>query len=408
MSNSIQTVDLVANAILSEFVNNNSLLLTGARTYEQDFQMEDYQVGDSLRIRKQNVFNVSDGRISTPQDVIEEVETLKIAHQFNSEINYTSKELTLFVNTGQGPFNERYIRPLVQEITKKMEETIATQAISEIYNYAGSPGTPINSFAAVDIISAQMQELGMPVFPNSYMALTPRDASALKSVLQNSFNPTLNEDISFYSSLGHLSIFDIFSNQSLKRFSAGNLTGTPLVNGAVSSGNTIVIDGLGGGSVLNVGDILTFGTFGASSAVNSVNPIGRQDTGQLASFVVTQAAVEAGSSITAVVNPAIISDVANPRRNVSQAIPDNAPVALVGSTLTYNNNLAYTDRGLDIVIPPLAKLSNVEASVVTDKDVNVSIRVQRDGDIRNDINVLRVDVLCGFKWHPQYAVRVLS
>ena len=71
-------------------------------------------------------------------------------------------------------------------------------------------------------------------------------------------------------------------------------------------------------------------------------------------------------------------------------------------------NLAYAPRGLDIVIPPMEVLNNVDTSVVTDKDLNISLRVGRQGSIQNDVNMLRVDMLFGFKWHPDYCVRLHS
>lgn len=418
MANNISTTQLVANAVLAEFMNNNSLLVTGARTYESDFSMADYQLGDSVQIRKQNVFNVEDGRVANLQDVSEEVETLTINHQYNVAYPFNSRELSLFVNTGEGPFNERYIRPVVQEIVKRAEQDIAIQAVNELNFAVGAPGTPINSYAAVDQAAILMQEMGMPLLPNAYCALNPRDAGALRASLQNNFNDTLNEDISFQSSLGRLGFFDMFTNQSLPRHVAGSGAGTVLVNGAVTSGNTIVMDGATPSAVgvFKKGDVISFGTFGASptdaltGAVNSLNPIGRLETGQLMQFVVlADADADVGGNVIITIGPSVVSDVADPRRNVSQAIFDNATVNLLGANSTYNVNLAYGARGLDIVIPPMAILSGgIEGSIAHDKDVNVSLRVQRGSDINNDLEVLRTDMLIGSKWHAQYATKLVS
>ena len=75
---------------------------------------------------------------------------------------------------------------------------------------------------------------------------------------------------------------------------------------------------------------------------------------------------------------------------------------------SHNVNVAYIERGLDIVCPPLDQLDIPYSKVLTDKEANVSIRVGKQGDIVNDVNIMRIDVLCGFKWHPQYAVRLIS
>ena len=411
MANTFQTTELVANLALAKFVNNNSLVMTANRGYEGDFKMQDYRIGDSLNIRTQNRFVVGDGRIGQPQDVIETVETLTIDHQYHTLIEYNSKELTLDIDTGMDRFSERYIDPAIQEIVHRMEVDIALQAINELNFLVGTPGSPINSFQAVDSVGVKMLEQAMPILRNAYYALGVRDASALKSSLQNAFNDTLNEDISFESRLGHLSYFDIFQNQAIPRHTAGSALGAPVVNGAVASGNVVVLSGLTPTTtgVFLQGDVVTFGTFATASAVNSVNPIGRADTGQLMQFVVlADVDSDGGGAATLTIAPAVISDPGNPRRNVTQAIPDAAVVTLIGANTTYNVNLAYAPRGLDIVVPPLARLDIQESYVKTDKDANVSIRVSKQGDIINDVNVLRLDVLCGYKWHAEYAVKSIS
>lgn len=411
MANTFSTTELVSNVALAKFVNNNTMVMTANRGYEGDFKMADYKIGDSLNIRKQNHFIVGDGRIGTVQDVIEETETLTVDHQFHTLIEYSSKDLTLDIDNGLERFAERYIDPAIQEIVHKMEVQLALDAINELNFATGTPGTPVNTFAAVDLTGAKMLEQGMPMKPNAYMALSVRDASALKSSLQNSFNDTLNDDISFYSKLGRLSYFDMFQNQAIQRHTTGSLAGSPTVNGTVTSGNTIVLDGAQAGQddVFTKGDVVTF------AGTNSVNPIGRSDTGQLMQFVVLENADSGGGGgpVTITVSPAIVSDVSNPRRNVSAAIADTAVVSILGvvapgTPVTYNVNTAYSARGLDIVVPPLERLDIPESYVKTDKDANVSIRVSKQGDILNDINVLRLDVLWGAKWHDQYAVKLVS
>lgn len=410
MANNFSTTELVSNIALAKFVNNNSMVMTANRGYEGDFKMSEYKIGDTLNIRKQNHFIVGDGRIGTVQDVVEETETLTVNHQYHTLIEYSSKELSLDVDNGLERFAERYIDPAIQEIVHQMEVQLALDAIDQLNFSSGTAGTPVNSFAAVDLTGAKMLEQAMPMKPNAYMALSVRDASALKASLQNSFNDVLNEEVSFYSRLGRLSYFDIFQNQAIQRHTTGSLAGSPVVNGAVSSGNTIVLDGATASQVgvFKKGDVVTF------AGTNSVNPVGRADTGQLMQFVVlADADSDGGGNVTITVSPSIISDVANPRRNVTAPIADNAVVSILGVTVpgtpvTYNVNTAYSARGLDIVIPPLERLDVVDSYVKTDTDANVSIRVSKQGDILNDVNVLRLDVLCGFKWHPQYAVKLVS
>jgi hypothetical protein len=43
-----------------------------------------------------------------------------------------------------------------------------------------------------------------------------------------------------------------------------------------------------------------------------------------------------------------------------------------------------------------------------DPETGLSLAVTQTGDINAYQNLMRLDVLCGFKWHPQYAVKLLS
>jgi hypothetical protein len=123
-------------------------------------------------------------------------------------------------------------------------------------------------------------------------------------------------------------------------------------------------------------------------------------------FVVTAAASSAiGGAITVQVSPVIISSSSSPLQNVSNAVPSGAAVTMVGS---YHVNVAYPSRGLDVCCPPLYKLQVPYASVAIDPETGLSLAVTQTGDILAYQNLMRLDILCGFKWHPQYAVKLLS
>lgn len=407
MANQIPVTELIANAALAELANNNSLLLTGARTYESDFKQADYQVGDTIRLRKQTQVTVNQGRVGVLQDSIEKTEPLSIDYQLNVTREYSTRELTLFMNTDQAPFNERYIRPAVQALCKQAESIIAQGAVTQINYVSGNPAAPVNSFAIVDQVYAKMETQAIQIMNDGYLALSPFQASALKAANQNAFNPTLNEDISFASRLGHYSVFDIFSNQSIPFHTVGvGAVGAVVAVTPASGDSTVNLSGLGA-SVTGVylpGDTIQF------AGVNAVNPIDRSDTGLLMDFTVqNQVDSTAGGLGQVIVNPPIISDPADPYRNVSIPVVATMPVTLIGAPGSrYHVNPAYHPRGLDIVIPPMEVLDNVNTSVVTDRDLNVSLRVERQGSLLNDVNMLRIDLLFGFKWHDQYCVKLLS
>ena len=195
--------------------------------------------------------------------------------------------------------------------------------------------------------------------------------SSLKGALLNNFTPVFNEDIVRQSAIGHLSYFDIFQSQNIVKHIAGagptlHAADTLTVNGTVTSGNTIILAGATG-SVTNYflpGDLISI------AGVSSVNPLSRQSTGQNMQFVITAAANSSGGgAVTITVAPSIISDTSSPLQNVSGPVLTTSAVTVVPS---YNVNVAYPARAIDIVCPPLYKLQVPYASVAVDPETAIT------------------------------------
>lgn len=403
MANQFITTDLVSNTALAMFANNAPFVMTASRIYQDDFVSSGYKIGDTLQVRRQNHFIVGDGSVATPQSIVETVESIVVAHQYHALIAYTIQDLSLRIED----FSRLFIAPAIQEVITQMEKDIASSAEQELNFFTGTAGVAINSFTTVDTAGAKLLEQGVNIAADAYMAMTVRDGSSLKGALLNNFTPVFNEDIVRSSAIGHLSYFDIFQSQNIKRHTAGAgprlySSDALLVNGAVASGATIVMDG----ATVSIANYFVVGDVISIAGVQSVNPVGRASTGQDMQWVVTaNASSSAGGAVTVLVSPIIISDTLNPNRNVSNAVPDNSAVTMVG---THNVNVAYPSRGLDIVCPPLYKLQVPYASVAVDPETGLSLAVTQTGDILGYQNYMRLDLLCGFKWHPEYAVRVLS
>lgn len=402
-NNNIITTDLVSNYALAEFANNAPFVMTANRSYEGDFNGAGYKIGDTLRVRRQNHFIVGTTPVATPQAISESVESITISKQYNTMISYQVADLALRIQD----FGRMFIKPAIQEILTQIESDIANQAILDLNFFAGSTSSTVNSFAAVDLAGSKLLQQSVNISDDAYLALSVKDASALKSSLLNQFLPMTNEDIARNTALGHLSYFDVFQSQLIAKHQAG--AGPTLhsgdvltVNGAVSSGNVITFAGATA-SVVNYfvpGDLIQI------AGVNSVTPVGRIDTGSNMQFVVQQAASSSGGgAVTVVVSPFIISDSTNPRRNVTNPIPNNALVTMIGG---YTSNIAYPMRALDIITPPLYKLEVPYTSTAVDEVTGLSLTITQAGDITTYQNFMRVDILMAYKWHDQYAVKVLS
>jgi len=395
-ANNLLSTQAITELSLAVFQDSIPFLMTGNRQFEGEFTRDTYKRGQSVNIRKQNHYRADKGQVASIQATDEEFETLTL-EQYNVAIDFNTKDLTLTI----GQFKERYIDRMAQELKFKIEQDIATQAKNQLNHTVGTAGAPINTYQAVADVTAKMQSLMMPTY-DAYMALNPNDTAALKGSLQNSFNDMLNKDISERGSLGRLDQFDMFVAQALSR----QISGTPgagpiLIDGAVTSGATVVMDGFTALTlVATEGDIFTV------AGVNSVSTIGRVDTGDLMTFVVTADVTSDGGGVATIpFAPTLISDPTNPRQNVTAPLANNAVVTFFED---HRVNVGYTRDSLDIVSPPLTKIHGSDSYVAIDKEAKCSLRIGRQGDIKNDINVFRVDVLIGFKWHPQYAIRFIS
>lgn len=403
MPNQFINTQLVSNTALAMFAVNAPFVMTGSRIYQDDFNNSGYKIGDTLQVRRQNNFVIGDGSTATPQNIIETVENITVAHQYHALIAYTIQDLSLKIED----FSRMFIQPAIQNIISQMEHDIGVAAELGLYFYVGTPGTPINSFGSVDVAGAKLLEQGVNIAADAYLAMTVRDGSSLKTALLNNFTPVFNENIVRQSAIGHLSYFDIFQSQNIVRHTSGagptlHSGDTLLINGAVSSGNTLVMNG----ATVSVTNYFLPGDVFSIAGVQSVNPLSRQSTGQNSQFVVTAAtSSDSGGNLTVSVAPTIISDTSSPLQNVSNPVPDNAVVSMNQS---YNVNVAYPSRGLDIVCPPLYKLQVPYASVAIDPETGLSLAVTQTGDILGYQNYMRIDILCGFSWHPQYASKVLS
>jgi hypothetical protein len=411
MSNQFLTTSLISKTALAMFSVNAPYVMTASRIYQPEFSNTGYKIGSQIQMKRQLQYIIGDGSVAEPQNITETVETLTINHQYHALVAYTIQDLTLKIDD----FSRIFLQPAIQRIIAKMETDISKAAELQLNYYTGTAGTPINSFTTVDLAGAKLLEQGVDISDDTYLATTVRDGSSLKSGLQGNFTPVFNEEIVRRSAIGHISYFDVFQSQCITKHTAGagptlHSTDTLTVNGAVSSGNTLVLAGAnGGGAAVSgyflPGDLISF----SSTAVQNVNPETQLGTGQGAQFVVTAAADSAiGGAISvqvAIAGTSIISDPTNPLQNVSNPIPDGAAVIVVPS---YNTNVAYPARALDIVCPPLMKLQVPYCSVAVDPTTKLSMTVTQIGDITNYLNYMRIDLLCGFLWHPQYAVKVLS
>ena len=407
MANTLINSTLLSKEAAVEFELNNTFIATANRKYDGLYTDQTYDPGDTVNIRLDNQFIVKRGDTVTAGDVKETSLPLTLQELYSVPVTYTTTELSTKLR--RNTWMDRVFRPAVRALVSDVNKDVAVLAETQTYIHSGTPATSIATFAAVDINGAILIERGVQDTQDWYTVLTPRDSSTLKSALQNSFNTTLNSQISLKSQMGNLSYFDMFTDQSIAVHTpSSDAIGAPVVKATVTTGTTITLTGLTASKtgIVKAGDVISI------ADVQSVNRVTRQSTGQDMQFVVQADAdsdVSGDTSIT--VEPAIITDVTNPNRNVTGSVLINSVVTFNGTNAARNPhkiNLAYTASALSIVTPPLAPLDTPESSVFKDIKTGLSLRVSKSAEILENKNVLRIDLLTGYRWFPSQVVRFMS
>ena len=379
-------------------------MATGNRALTGMWSNGTYDAGDTVNVRLDNQFEVKQGDTVTVGDISESTLPLTLQPIYSVPVEYSTVDLTTDLYQG---WSERVLRPAIRNLVSRINNDIAAQARTQVYYTAGAVNASINSFAAVEEPGTILMELGAPLDDRWYFAMTPKDGSALKSSLQNSFNDRLNRDISDRSALGYLSYFDMYFDQGIANQSITSTKGAGpfTINTNVSDGDTTIeIAGL----------TATTGTIAAGevfevAGVESVNRITKASTGRTMRFVATANATADGTGVATVsVAPTVYGPATPTLQNVS-ALPAATDVVTFDSGVSqYKLNLAYTSNALHVVMPPLAPLDTPESDVYTDGDSGISIRVSKSGEILNNKNILRIDALVGYRWIGDQAVRVHS
>jgi hypothetical protein len=287
-----------------------------------------------------------------------------------------------------------------------------------IYNWVGTPGQTINSFADFAAAPQRLDTMAVPM-DNRNSVLSPADhwgmlGSQTALYIQNAANSAYRD-----GSLGKIGGVETRMNQMVPTHTVGALGGTPLVNGATqnvtydTAKNTwtqsLITDGWTAAAAARVkeGDVFTLYAAGTSGAkVKMVNPRTKQVTDVDQQFVITADGSSDGSgNLTLTISPPIITS--GPHQTVNAAPADNAGLVMVGTASTgYVQNMAYHKNTMGLAIVPM-EMPAAAYGGHRESYKGISLRVIPIYDGTNDISKWRMDMLYGRKViDPRLAVRM--
>jgi hypothetical protein len=396
----------------------NKLPMTA--TVNKDFQAEvaDSQKrhGGTVNIEKPPVFNVRSGEIMEVQSTVVPVISTTLS-MFGVDVSASQLDLQVSYDAVQNGMYDGVLDGAASALAAKIEADCFALAL-KVANTVGTPGTAITDPSILSTAGALITSNGGDI-GNRIGLLNSFQNANFASGVKNYFNPVNTvSDAYAKGMLGNGYGFELYDEPVAGTFTAGTYGGTPLTNGALVEGNTIVTNGwTATTTTLNVGDTFTLGS-GATGVYNR-NPQTGLSTGELKRFVVATKTVTDGSgnSTITIGEDGIILN--GPRQNVINAtggnsFPTGAAITVTSgaSGVTSKQSLVYHKNAFTFAMVPLAKVPSnlgVMSTVVQDKMSGLSISMKEAYDIATNQRVVRFDVLytC-VETYPQIACRILG
>ena len=411
--NQFEVTQYVLDEVFVRFVNYLQHVKVANRNLEGDFKSLQYATGQTLNYRLEERYLGGRGATATSEARVQVIRPLTIDTQFHTMVEFDGMELT-FDRARDQPYLDMMLNPRAKTLANDVEKFVATENFQlQTYQATGTPGVPVD-FELIALTDAYMTELGIPEDGNRYFANPPRVSANLSNSLSTVFNNTVNRGALLDGFIGHLSGFDFFKTNFYKRqiAGAGQAGGSPptgfklggtVTNGPISGGNSIVVTGLVASSLaFRKGDSIEIAD---AAGVFMINPLTYEPLQQRAQFVVTaDVTSDSSGNATIPVNPTIV--VSGARQNISAAIPNGAQILLADD---HNVSIAFHNQAIVFAAPPIKELKGGVEVVTTYSDLyKLAMTYSLGADIRNYVQLDRLDVLGGVAINPEFAVRVRS
>lgn len=398
MSNALITPDIIAKEALMQLENN----LVMGKLVHREYKREFVKVGATVDIRKPVKFSVTDGATRSNQDVQEASTPFTVDKRKHVSWNFNTNDLTLSVDQ----YSERYIKPAMIALANQVDSDLLA-LYKNVSQYTGTAGTTASTFAQLGAPAVRLDKGAVPS-EDRRLVLNPDAAFNVADMLKGLYNPELVKGAVRGKSMGPIAGLDTYQDQNVKTHTVGTWGTTPLVAGGSQSvtyanashtygttSQSLNIDGLTATTgTVKAGDRFTI------AGVYAVNPVSKDTLSVLQEFVAQADATADGTgAATITVSPAIITS--GPFQTVSAAPADNAAITRVSTN--YVANLAFHKNAFGLVTVPL-ELPDGAAFKARQSDNGFSVRVVKDYDIDNDVDIIRLDILYGVKaLYPELA-----
>jgi P22 coat protein - gene protein 5 len=404
MANSLLTIDMVTKEALRVAHEKCQFIGTVDRSYDDSYAQTGAKIGSVLRVRKPNQYTRTQGsRVMSVQEQAELNGTITVATQDHIDMSFNSAELALSIDE----FSTRYIVPAMSSLVSGIESDFLAFATKATYNVAGTAGSPPTDLVAVGAARAKLNQYLAPKDGNRFIQCDSVTMGGMVNGLKGLFQDSTQIKEQYREGMiGRTAMADWYENDRMWTLTNGNdVTGTTDAAALVTDGgSTIDMHTTIAVSAQVVGQVFTI------SGVFACHPETKAAYSSLQQFTIT-----AIGASTTTISPAIY--LTGPRQNVCSSAGaklattdfNSKTLTFVGAASTsYVQNLMYHKEAFQFVTADLPLKADAQSCVRMTQD-GLGLRVWRQGDIRNDEDLLRIDILYGFAaLRPEWACRITS
>ena len=415
MSNALLSPKVYANTFLA--LLKNEVVLPKLVTTE--FKNEFKKIGNTVYAKRVPEFTVRDGAVAQVQDVVEGEIAVTIDKQKGVDVEFTSVEETLTVDS---LLKSKVMKAAATQLAQQVDDDLHALT-KKFYNWVGTPGQLINSYADLTKGPQRLDEMGVPMDARVGL-LNPADAWAMLGNLSGLYaQEKVATDALTRAKLPMLGNVDWYTTQNAASVTTGTRDGNALVDGAnqnvtyasVKDGDwtqTLAIDNVGNAKTVTAGEVFTI------AGVYAINPRSKVALPYLQQFTVitggTSAATGTGDNqdLSITISPPMITSGAF--QTVSAAPADNAAIQWMGDdteantdATTYQFGTIFRKEAIALVSAKLIMPFTGEADYSTDPDTGLTVRYWRSSDSTNDTHMHRFDILYGVKMvDPRKGTRI--
>lgn len=413
MANTLVTLDMIADRALAVAHEKLTFIGTVNRDYDEEFGKAGKKAGDTIRIRNPNQYTRRQGsRVMDVQAQAETTQDLVVSTQDGVDMEWNGAEMSLSLDK----YTERYIAPAMDVLVSGIEADFLAAMTKATYNTVGAAGT-VPGASTTTVIGDARAKLNQYLAPKSDRSaqIDSRTMASLGNAFKGLFEDRGQIKESFREGyISRAAGFDWHENERVLTIAnpadvAGEIDEQAETN-FVQGATVVHIDGIGT-TAANLVAGMTFTWEG----LYAVHPETKQVYSHLQDFTVVSIANPSTGDVDVTFSPAIYTTGA--KQNVKTAAgaevtwtstgQDGKDITFYGSaSSSYKYGLFYHKDAFTFATADLPLMKSGEC--VRKNHDGLALRVWRAGDIVNDRELLRIDILYGWlAMRPAHAVRMI-